>query len=109
MHALGAGHGVRGRASARGACEGPWLRRARTLSRSATPSCPPPPHHPQRPTTTSTLTPNPSHPDSPPPHTKRFEELEYADAASYMEAGRIVFTGSPEQLRQRLRGMGATV
>lgn len=41
--------------------------------------------------------------------THRFEELEYADAASYMEDGRIAFTGSPEQLRQRLRGMGATV
>jgi ABC-type branched-subunit amino acid transport system ATPase component len=39
----------------------------------------------------------------------RFEELEYADAASYMEGGRIVFTGSPEQLRQRLKAMGATL
>ena len=47
----------------------------------------------------------------PPTHrpAARFEELEYADAASYMEGGRIVFTGSPEQLRQRLRGMGATL
>ena len=41
--------------------------------------------------------------------THRFEELEYADAASYMEDGRIVFTGSPQQLRERLRAMGATV
>ncbi len=41
--------------------------------------------------------------------THRFEELQYADAASYMEGGKIVFTGSPEQLRQRLKSMGATV
>jgi hypothetical protein len=59
--------------------------------------------------------PNPrSRPIDPCPHflsktTTRFEELEYADAASYMEDGRIVFTGSPDQLRQRLRGMGATL
>lgn len=39
----------------------------------------------------------------------RFEELEYADAASYMENGRVVFTGSPAQMVARLRSMGASV
>eukprot|EP00775_Hariotina_reticulata_P004769 gene4769-5019_t len=41
--------------------------------------------------------------------THRFEELDYADAASYMENGRVVFTGSPQQMKERLRGMGAPV
>eukprot|EP00878_Enallax_costatus_P029133 GHUV01031563.1.p1 GENE.GHUV01031563.1~~GHUV01031563.1.p1 ORF type:complete len:122 (+),score=18.55 GHUV01031563.1:266-631(+) len=41
--------------------------------------------------------------------THRFEELAYADAASYMEDGRVVFTGSPEQMKARLRAMGASV
>lgn len=41
--------------------------------------------------------------------THRFEELEYADAASYMENGRVVFTGSPAQMVARLRSMGASV
>lgn len=41
--------------------------------------------------------------------THRFEELEYADAASYMENGQVVFTGSPEQMRERLRAMGAAL
>eukprot|EP00877_Chromochloris_zofingiensis_P014828 jgi/Chrzof1/959/Cz01g34350.t1 len=41
--------------------------------------------------------------------THRFEELRYADSASYMEDGRVVFTGSPDEVRQRLRTMGATV
>ncbi|WIA33020.1 hypothetical protein OEZ86_006177 [Tetradesmus obliquus] len=39
--------------------------------------------------------------------THRFEELAYADAASYMEDGRVVFTGSPDQMKARLRAMGA--
>jgi hypothetical protein len=39
----------------------------------------------------------------------RFEELEYADAASYMENGEVVFTGSPAQMVARLRSMGARV
>jgi hypothetical protein len=39
----------------------------------------------------------------------RFEELAYADAASYMEDGRVVFTGSPDQMKARLRAMGANV
>jgi hypothetical protein len=39
----------------------------------------------------------------------RFEELEYADAASYMENGEVVFTGSPAQMVARLRSMGAGV
>lgn len=39
----------------------------------------------------------------------RFEELAFADAATYMEEGRVVFTGSAEQMRTRLRRMGATV
>jgi hypothetical protein len=39
----------------------------------------------------------------------RFEELAYADAASYMEDGRVVFTGSPDQMKARLRAMGASV
>lgn len=40
---------------------------------------------------------------------RRFEELDYADAASYMEDGRVVFTGSPQQMKARLRAMGAAV
>ncbi len=39
----------------------------------------------------------------------RFEELAYADAASYMEDGRIQFTGTPTQLKEHLRGLGAIV
>lgn len=39
----------------------------------------------------------------------RFEELEYADAASYMENGEVVFTGSPAQMVARLRSMGARI
>lgn len=39
----------------------------------------------------------------------RFEELAYADAASYMEDGKVVFTGSPAQMTARLRAMGASV
>lgn len=41
--------------------------------------------------------------------THRFEELEYADAASYMEDGRLAFTGSPHELKEYMRGLGARV
>ncbi len=40
---------------------------------------------------------------------RRFEELAYADAATYMEDGRALFTGSTEEVRTRLRLMGASV
>lgn len=39
----------------------------------------------------------------------RFEELAYADAASYMDDGKVVFTGSPSQMVARLKSMGASV
>ena len=39
----------------------------------------------------------------------RFEELEFADEGSYMVDGRIVFTGSPPDLRQFLRLRGSPV
>lgn len=41
--------------------------------------------------------------------THRLEELEYADAVSYMEAGRVVFSGSPQEVRDFLRNLGAHV
>jgi energy-coupling factor transport system ATP-binding protein len=41
--------------------------------------------------------------------THRFEELEYADSVSYMESGRVVFTGTKEEARRLLRGMGASL
>ncbi|KAJ9527275.1 hypothetical protein QJQ45_025576, partial [Haematococcus lacustris] len=41
--------------------------------------------------------------------THRFEELEYADQASYMEEGRVVFTGSPQEMRAFLSSLGAPV
>lgn len=41
--------------------------------------------------------------------THRFEELESADEASYMQDGKVVFTGSPEQMRSFLRSLGAPV
>jgi energy-coupling factor transporter ATP-binding protein EcfA2 len=41
--------------------------------------------------------------------THRFEELAYADSVSYMESGRVVFTGTAEEARALLRGMGASV
>jgi ABC-type glutathione transport system ATPase component len=41
--------------------------------------------------------------------THRFEELEYADSASYMQDGRIVCTGRPERMRSFLRNLGAPV
>jgi hypothetical protein len=39
----------------------------------------------------------------------RFEELQYADGASYMDAGRVVISGSVDQLRAHLRAAGAVV
>ncbi|MEW5309831.1 MAG: hypothetical protein WDW38_001684 [Sanguina aurantia] len=41
--------------------------------------------------------------------THRFEELEYADAASYMDNGRVVYTGDPTQMRAYLKKLGAPV
>ncbi|GAX75405.1 hypothetical protein CEUSTIGMA_g2849.t1 [Chlamydomonas eustigma] len=41
--------------------------------------------------------------------THRFEELEYADSASYMQDGSIVSTGRPERIRSFLRTLGASV
>ena len=41
--------------------------------------------------------------------THRFEELESADAASYMENGRVVFTGTPAEMRDFLKRLGAPV
>ncbi|KXZ56381.1 hypothetical protein GPECTOR_1g338 [Gonium pectorale] len=41
--------------------------------------------------------------------THRFEELQFADAASYMEDGRVVFTGTPEETKAYMRGLGAPV
>lgn len=41
--------------------------------------------------------------------THRLEELDYADAVSVMEGGRIVLTGSPAQARAHLRALGAAV
>lgn len=41
--------------------------------------------------------------------THRFEELEYADSATYMEAGRAVFSGPPARVRDYLRQLGATL
>lgn len=41
--------------------------------------------------------------------THRFEELEYADSASYMEDGQLVFTGTPAELKVYLKKLGATV
>jgi energy-coupling factor transport system ATP-binding protein len=41
--------------------------------------------------------------------THRFEELEYADSASYMADGKIAFTGSPGRMRDFLRSLGAPV
>lgn len=39
----------------------------------------------------------------------RFEELEYADAASYMDNGRVAFTGDATQMRAYLKQLGAPV
>eukprot|EP00197_Chlamydomonas_leiostraca_P002075 CAMPEP_0202858368 /NCGR_PEP_ID=MMETSP1391-20130828/935_1 /ASSEMBLY_ACC=CAM_ASM_000867 /TAXON_ID=1034604 /ORGANISM="Chlamydomonas leiostraca, Strain SAG 11-49" /LENGTH=280 /DNA_ID=CAMNT_0049537283 /DNA_START=193 /DNA_END=1035 /DNA_ORIENTATION=+ len=41
--------------------------------------------------------------------THRFEELAYADSASYMEDGRVVFSGKPDEIRGYLRKLGATL
>jgi energy-coupling factor transporter ATP-binding protein EcfA2 len=41
--------------------------------------------------------------------THRFEELEFADSVSYMESGKVVFTGTSSEARALLRGMGASV
>ena len=41
--------------------------------------------------------------------THRFEELEYADMASYMVDGKIVSTCRPERMRAFLRTLGAPV
>ncbi len=41
--------------------------------------------------------------------THRFEELEYADAASYMQDGRVAFTGSAQEMRRYLKQLGAPV
>lgn len=41
--------------------------------------------------------------------THRFEELEYADAATYMDGGKVVFSGSPAAMKQHLTRLGATV
>lgn len=39
----------------------------------------------------------------------RFEELQYADEASYMQDGKVVFTGKPEDLKAYIRKLGAPV
>ncbi|PRW61516.1 ABC transporter I family member chloroplastic [Chlorella sorokiniana] len=41
--------------------------------------------------------------------THRLEELEYADSVSYMEGGRIAFSGSPDEMRAYMRRLGALV
>lgn len=41
--------------------------------------------------------------------THRFEELQYADEASYMQDGKVVFTGKPEDLKAYIRKLGAPV
>lgn len=41
--------------------------------------------------------------------THRFEELEYADSGSYMQDGRMVFTGTASELRGYLSTIGAPV
>jgi ABC-type transport system involved in cytochrome bd biosynthesis fused ATPase/permease subunit len=41
--------------------------------------------------------------------THRLEELAWADGVSYMDAGRIQFSGSPQEAVRRLRGLGARV
>jgi len=41
--------------------------------------------------------------------THRFEELEYADMASYMVDGKVVTTCRPERMRAFLRSLGAPV
>ena len=41
--------------------------------------------------------------------THRFEELEFADTASYMQDGRVVFTGTPAEMHAYLKRIGAPV
>eukprot|EP00983_Pelagomonas_calceolata_P074444 1152562-Pelagomonas_calceolata.AAC.2 len=41
--------------------------------------------------------------------THRFEELDYADAVSYMQDGRVVFTGKPADMRTFLKRIGAPI
>lgn len=41
--------------------------------------------------------------------THRLEELRWADAVSYMDQGRVVFTGSPKQAQAYMRQLGAHV
>lgn len=41
--------------------------------------------------------------------THRLEELEFADSVSFMEGGRISFSGSPREMRGHLRSLGAKV
>lgn len=41
--------------------------------------------------------------------THRFEELEFADAATYMQDGRVVFMGTPAEMIVFLRKEGARV
>ena len=40
---------------------------------------------------------------------RRFEELQYADEASYMAGGKVTFTGKPEQLKLYMRKLGAPI
>jgi hypothetical protein len=41
--------------------------------------------------------------------THRLEELDWADSVSYMDQGRILFSGPPDQAREYLRRLGAHV
>ncbi|KAL4419561.1 hypothetical protein ABPG77_003587 [Micractinium sp. CCAP 211/92] len=41
--------------------------------------------------------------------THRLEELDYADSVSYMDGGRIAFSGSPDEMRAYMRRLGALV
>lgn len=41
--------------------------------------------------------------------THRFEELQFADEATYVEGGRVVFSGSPDEMRKYLERLGAAV
>ncbi|KAF5837704.1 P-loop containing nucleoside triphosphate hydrolase protein [Dunaliella salina] len=41
--------------------------------------------------------------------THRFEELDYADAVSYMQDGRVAFTGRPADMRTFLKSIGAPI
>lgn len=39
----------------------------------------------------------------------RFEELVYADSATYMQDGRVAYSGSPEDVKAFMRKLGAPV